>query len=1017
MSNFVIAQNELRGKLTDINGESIIGAIITSGKSGTAVESDFDGNYTLKLNGNDSIYISYIGYQTIKEYITFNDVNIIVRDYTLMEQTNILNTVEIVTKQIRANNYYMENIKKRSANSIDFVSAELMKKIGDSNISAGIARVTGVSTNGGFITVRGIGDRYVQTAINGAQIPTLDPFTNNIKLDIIPSSLVDNVIVAKTASADLPGDWTAAFISVETKDYPEKFNLNIETQIGYNSNSSYKTIKTLKQSKTDWLGYDNDFRDRSHDAFKNYKSTPSDYDYMMALGLAEYYQSIGVFKDWSDNQPQAQNLYFNLGLVELGLLGSAEINNEKSISEARAKFESQGYRQKAFALINQNAFNAAMNFPNNWTPIEKRVTTNFSQSLALGNQTKLFGKSLGFIIGAKYNQSLQYDPNSINQRVLTSEIRNGKAVINEDAEPSTSRIINGWSTLLNLALKINSNHSVSAMFMPNFIGSNNLRDGNTFLPGSAFDNIYGSSQFYEQRRQIIMQGKSDHYFPQKKVKVESLISYTLGKSIAPDFKRFRFFSFNDSTYFFEGPAFADDPLTRDFRYLSENLLDAKLHVTIPMSKEGSLSRKLKIGTAFKNLNRVYDQYNYELFFDQASPFVTNKDLEKFFDVNRFTSIDGSNVDLAYGNPDFEPNHNTGNTSIFATYALIDWNITKELRLNTGVRYELTNLLVDANYYRESKYFRNDIRRIYDGALISNPGILVRSDILPSINLMYRLRNNELYPTNLRINYSKSLARPSMREYSESIIYDFELRSDVFGNSNLKLVKIDNYDIRYESYLSGGHNYSVSLFHKSLKNHIELIFLNSGFSWSNSDDSKVSGIEIEGKYKINEYFDFASNFTAVKSESQVISYVLVLDVDTKIQTWSPIDTFTRVMFGQAPYVINSLLNYNNDRYGFGASIAYNYQAPRLVIQGNRFVDDLAKNVPDVYEMPRHLVDCKFSKNVSKNWNLAFTIKDLLNSPIRRSYKYVDSEGNYKGFLADYEKLRFGTTFLVSVNYKL
>ncbi len=1015
--NQSFSQYELRGKISDINGETVIGAIVSSKNSKTAVETDFDGNYSLKITGTDSIFVIYVGYSTLKDLINVSDDKIIIKDYTILEESTLLQAVEIVAKQERANAYYMENIKKRSANSIDFVSADVMKKIGDSNISAGVARVTGVSTNGSFITVRGIGDRYVQTAINGAQIPTLDPFTNNIKLDIIPSSLVDNVVVSKTASADLPGDWTGAYISVETKDYPEKFNLSVETQLGFNPNTSFKSIKTLTPSNTDWLGFDNNFRDRSHNEFVNYKTNPSEFEMMMALGLGDFYKSIGVESDWERNQPNVQETYFKLGLVELGLLSKGDLNNSVAVAEAREKFVSKGFKNKAFETINRPAFNAAQQFPNNWSPIERRVTTNFSQSLSLGNQTKVLGKSLGYIFGAKYTQGIQYDPNSINQRILTSDVRDGVAVINENSNPLTSRITNGWSALLNLAYKYHPHHSISLMAMPNFIGTNSLRDGNTFLAGSQFDEIYGSSQFYEQRRQLVFQAKSEHFLPKQRIKIEGHASYTLGKSVAPDFKRFRFFSFNDSTYFYEGPAFADDPLTRDFRYLTENLLDTKLHIEIPLTKNEKKNKKLKIGGAFKNLERIYDQYNYELYFDRGSTFVPGKDLGSFFDLKKFNTDDGTNVDLAYGNPDFDPNHNTGNTSIGALYGLIDFNLTDRLRLNAGVRFEMTNLLVDANKYRENKYYINDIRRIYEGALISNPGILKSADFLPSINFIYRLKNDDIYPSNLRINYSKSLARPSMREYSESIVYDFELRSDVFGNSSLELVKVDNYDIRYENYLEGGHNFSISAFHKNLKNHIELIFLNSGFSWSNSDKSKVSGIELEGKYKINKNLDFASNLTVVQSSSQVVSYTLMLDVATRIQTRFPIDTFTRVMFGQAPIVINGLLNYNWEKYGLNTSFGYNYQAPRLVIQGNRFVDDLSKNLPDVYEMPRHLIDAKISKSFGKNWGITFTVKDLLNSPIRRSYEYVDSVGKRLGFFADYERLKFGTNFLFSVNYKI
>ena len=154
----------------------------------------------------------------------------------------------------------MENVKINSATTIDYVSSETMKKTGDANVTAAVARVSGVSTNGGMITVRGIGDRYVKTTLNGSRIPTLDPLTNNIKLDIFPSSLVDNIIITKTASPDLPGDFSGAYLSVETKDYPEKLEVNVESQFGYNDQTSFKEIISSQRSKTDWLGFDNGLR-------------------------------------------------------------------------------------------------------------------------------------------------------------------------------------------------------------------------------------------------------------------------------------------------------------------------------------------------------------------------------------------------------------------------------------------------------------------------------------------------------------------------------------------------------------------------------------------------------------------------------------------------------------------------------------------------------------------------------------------------------------------------------------
>ena len=98
---------------------------------------------------------------------------------------------------------------------------------------------------------RGIGDRYIRTTINGAQIPTLDPFTNNIKLDILPASLIDNIVITKTSTPELSGAWAGAYISVDTKDFPERFTLNVETQLGYNEQTSFKSVLSNGESKTD----------------------------------------------------------------------------------------------------------------------------------------------------------------------------------------------------------------------------------------------------------------------------------------------------------------------------------------------------------------------------------------------------------------------------------------------------------------------------------------------------------------------------------------------------------------------------------------------------------------------------------------------------------------------------------------------------------------------------------------------------------------------------------------------
>ncbi len=206
---YILALGTLRGKITDENGEPLIGVIIVSKKvPNLGTVTNYNGDYSLKVPSQvqQVFLIKYVGYQTIEETIELKDNEVLVKNYTLVPDSKTLDDVMITPKAKRANETYMQLIKSKSAVSLDYISSETIKRTGDSYASDAIKRVTGVSTIGGFVSVRGLADRYIKTAVNGLRIPTLDPITNNIKLDIFPTSLVDNIVITKTSSPDLPGD-------------------------------------------------------------------------------------------------------------------------------------------------------------------------------------------------------------------------------------------------------------------------------------------------------------------------------------------------------------------------------------------------------------------------------------------------------------------------------------------------------------------------------------------------------------------------------------------------------------------------------------------------------------------------------------------------------------------------------------------------------------------------------------------------------------------------------------------
>ena len=119
-----------------------------------------------------------------------------------------------------------------------------------------------------------------------------------------------------------------------------------------------------------------------------------------------------------------------------------------------------------------------------------------------------------------------------------------------------------------------------------------------------------------------------------------------------------------------------------------------------------------------------------------------------------------------------------------------------------------------------------------------------------------------------------------------------------------------------------------------------------------------------------------------------------------------------MLGQAPYVINGMVSYNSDKLGITASLSYNVQGPRLVIVG-------ASSIPDVFEMPRNLLDFKASKSLGKHFGLSLKVFDILNAPFRRSY-YIPKDYNVKdgsGYIVDFDKYTWGTSYTFAVTYKL
>ncbi|WP_293373504.1 TonB-dependent receptor [Nevskia sp.] len=152
--------------------------------------------------------------------------------------------------------------KERVATSvIDSVSQEEIAAAGDSNAGEAIRRVTGVSVQNNVVVVRGLGDRYSTTLVNGAEIPSFNPSRRVVAVDAFPSEFLGGLTVQKTYSADLPGEFSGGVALIETRPTPDFQTAAIRVNAGGNTQTTLAPVLTYQGSDFDYLGADGGQRD------------------------------------------------------------------------------------------------------------------------------------------------------------------------------------------------------------------------------------------------------------------------------------------------------------------------------------------------------------------------------------------------------------------------------------------------------------------------------------------------------------------------------------------------------------------------------------------------------------------------------------------------------------------------------------------------------------------------------------------------------------------------------------
>ncbi|MCB0689661.1 MAG: carboxypeptidase-like regulatory domain-containing protein, partial [Saprospiraceae bacterium] len=251
--------------LDEESGETLIGANVVI--EGTAIGSstDFDGKYQFEADpGIYNLVVSYIGFADKKiENVEVKDKEVTYLDISLGSgavdlQLNVVVQAEVIERSENA----ILMLQRKADKIMDGLSSQEMSKYSLSNAASAISKISGASVSQGkYIYIRGLGDRYSSAQLDGLPLPSTNPYRNTPQLDLIPTSLLDNIVTSKSFSPDLPGNFTGGNVDIKTKTLPEQFFLTVGASIGFNNqNNLIDNFLSHQGGKSDYWGFDDGYR-------------------------------------------------------------------------------------------------------------------------------------------------------------------------------------------------------------------------------------------------------------------------------------------------------------------------------------------------------------------------------------------------------------------------------------------------------------------------------------------------------------------------------------------------------------------------------------------------------------------------------------------------------------------------------------------------------------------------------------------------------------------------------------
>ncbi|MDO4159368.1 MAG: TonB-dependent receptor [Prevotellaceae bacterium] len=628
-------------------------------------------------------------------------------------------------------------------------------------------------------------------------------------------------------------------------------------------------------------------------------------------------------------------------------------------------------------------------FNNNWLVKTMRPAGDLKLSASIGRRWKVGKHQMGMIAAMNYsNEYRMYEDMTNNLFGVYDANKDKSNYLRQSTDNQYNHNVRLGAMLNFTLLSASGRHKYQLKNIFNQIGN----DRYTWREGisAQSDNEQSAEYYYRSRTTYNGQLTGKHSFTNDELDWSA--SYSFANRNVPDRRRYLI---NDALETGTMQLTTGNDISREWTKLDEHIVSLAVNDKHDFSF-GSWTPSLKFGAYGEYRTREYVTRNFIYNWNASS----NNLPTGFRTMDVPTLLSSSEYygeDMLYLLEEKKMRNNyKGNNTMGAGYlaAMLPFG---KLSVYAGVRYEYDHmeLITNTSDSKESPFSHN-----YE-----------YNDLFPSVNATYKFSEEH----QLRLSYGKTVNRPEFREVSPSVFYDFDLASDVQGNTELTPCYIQNIDLRYEYYPSKGEIISLAAFYKYFDSPIEWTYTVSGgtdlvYSYMNAKSANTYGLELDIRKDLSfiglHGFSWSFNGALIKSK-------------VKFEEGSKEEN--RPMQGQSPYLINTGVFYKNEKLQLDVAVLYNRIGKRIIgvgrSEGTTSGNETLR-VPDSYEMPRDVIDLSASKRFGTHWEVKLNVRDLLAQ--RVYYKqFADvnySDGSHKEVEQVTRSFKPGRNFGLSAVYK-